>query len=84
MSGNSNVGGLVGYNSGLSTIEFCYSNCEVSGVKSVGGFVDWNGNSGSIIRNSYSNTNITRQSGSTYGDIGGFVGLISYGTISYS
>ena len=55
VSGNSSVGGLVGYNSGGGAITASYATGGVSGNSSVGGLV---GYSGGTITDSYWNTDI--------------------------
>ncbi|MFO8110136.1 MAG: GLUG motif-containing protein [Thermoplasmata archaeon] len=70
VSGDSNVGGLVGSNY-EGTVSNSYATGNVSGDSNVGGLVGWNGDT---IENSYSTGTITRKSGSTSTNFGGFVG----------
>ena len=64
VTGNSGLGGLVGFNSG--TVRNCYARGEVSGWRSVGGLVGWN--PGTII-NCYSASSVSGDE-----NVGGFVG----------
>ncbi len=77
VSGNENVGGLVGWNHYSSTITNCYSMASVSGNDRVGGLVG--GNYGGAITNCYSSGDV---SGTT--NVGGLVGDNSWdvGTIT--
>ncbi len=68
VSGNENVGGLVGENN-YCTITNCYSTASVSGGDTVGGLVGWNEGT---ITNCYS---VGRVTGTT--DVGGLVGINS-------
>ena len=68
ITGQNEVGGLVGLNDGSSTISNSYSTGSVSGSSYVGGLVGLNGSS-SAISNSYSSGSV---SGSSY--VGGLVG----------
>ncbi len=71
-SADADVGGLVGYNFGLSTVNNCYSTGSVTnGGSDVGGLVGYNYPNGgtALISNSYS---IGKVSGTS--DIGGLVG----------
>ena len=74
VSGNMNVGGLVGYNHG--TITNSYSNGSVNGLSRVGGLV---GYSFGTITNSYSSGSVTGDY-----DVGGLVGYNKEGTITNS
>jgi len=74
VSGNEDVGGLVGYSGG--TISNSYSTGNVSGNKKVGGLVS---SSGGTISNSYSTGNVSGNE-----KVGGLVGRQSSGTISNS
>jgi filamentous hemagglutinin family protein len=81
VTGYSNVGGLVGYNSGLITN--VYDTGAVTGASSVGGLVGSNSSTGQINSGAaghlYSTAAVTGVTGST--DIGGLVGINS-GTIT--
>ena len=66
VSGDSSVGGLVGYNRDNSNIYYSYSNSNVSGTSEVGGLV---GSNSRYITNSYSTGSVT---GNTF--VGGLVG----------
>ena len=73
VTGQSNVGGLVGYNSN-SSINNAYATGAVTGQVNVGGLVG--GNENSSISNAYATGEVT---GSTY--VGGLVGL-NFGSIN--
>ncbi len=73
------VGGLVGYNTGGSTIEYTYSSASVTGDGRTGGLVGDNVNSNNFIKNSYATGSVT-----TGGTGGGLVGRNYGGTISNS
>ncbi|MCK9245257.1 MAG: T9SS type A sorting domain-containing protein [Candidatus Marinimicrobia bacterium] len=80
VSGTNFVGGFVGQNYSY-TISNSYSTGAVSGKTSVGGFVGYNN---ATISNSYSRGAVTRASGSTNEQIGGFCGYNYDGaTINY-
>jgi hypothetical protein len=66
--GYNEVGGIVGFNYPTSTIQECYSSCQVSGNKNVSGFVG-NNSYGSAISNCFS-TGIVDANES----VGGFIG----------
>jgi hypothetical protein len=74
VSGNYQVGGLAGRNSG--TIINCYSTGDISGNERVGGLVGWNYNLGTIT-DCYSTGSVSGGS-----RVGGLVGYNSYGTIT--
>jgi hypothetical protein len=82
VSGDSWVGGLVGYNISSSTISGSYSTANVSGKFDSGGLNGRN-SSASIISNSYSTGSVTRISGSSDTDFGGFCGNDFISTIEY-
>jgi hypothetical protein len=76
ITGNNNVGGLVGRNSG--TVSNSYSTGNITGDINVGGLVghyNWEGN----ISNSYSTGNVSGEE-----DVGGLVGYNNDGNISNS
>ncbi len=77
VTGDSHVGGLVGYNYHHSSISNSYSTGSVTGDNVVGGLVGYN-DSGSIT-SSYSSAEVT---GDYY--VGGLVGLNDSGSISES
>ena len=68
VSGNSTVGGLVGYNGNSSSVDNSYTTVTVSGNNNVGGLVGSNVNSSSIA-NSYATGTISGGS-----NVGGLVG----------
>ena len=68
--GNQPVGGLIGYQY-LGSVSSSYSSCNVTGYSQGSGFA---GYSNGLIQNCYSTGNVTRKSGSTFTDLGGFVG----------
>ncbi len=76
ITGKTSVGALVGYNSGTTTINNCYTKGSVTGTgNDVGGFLG-HSNSGANINNCYSTANA---SGSY--NVGGFVGTNESSTI---
>ena len=77
ITGNNNVGGLVGYNYSSSTVSNSYSTGDITGDYYVGGLVG--SNETSTISNSYSTGDIT---GDYY--VGGLVGSNETSTISNS
>ncbi|MBS3768278.1 MAG: T9SS type A sorting domain-containing protein, partial [Candidatus Cloacimonetes bacterium] len=81
ITGNSYVGGLVGYNFS-SAVSNSYSTGSVSGSNNVGGLVGYN--ESSTVSNSYSLGDVTRSSGSDT-NFGGFCGYNfgSSSTIEY-
>jgi filamentous hemagglutinin family protein len=81
VSGDRNVGGLVGFNSIYGTIESrSYATGAVSGSKDLGGLVGFNRGT---ISNAYSKSTVTGVDGSK-SIIGGLVGGNEYGTIRNS
>lgn len=77
ISGNSLVGGLVGYSGSSSTISNCYFNGSVTSSNIAGGLVGYNVN-GSSINNSFSAGSVSGvPSGS---NVGGLVGFSDNGT----
>lgn len=68
VTGDSCVGGLVGYNDWCGSILDCYASGSVTGTRGVGGFV---GRNDLVIRNCYA---IGRVEGPESRDVGGFVG----------
>ncbi|MGQ1947066.1 GLUG motif-containing protein, partial [Geofilum sp. OHC36d9] len=72
IQGSSSVGGLVGYNYSLSSVNDCYSTGSVFGYSNVGGLVGYNSSS-SQVNNSYSTGSV---SGDNYA--GGLVGSNSF------
>jgi hypothetical protein len=80
-SGNwSPAGGFIGYNS-YGTISQSYSTGDVQGYQRVGGFVGYNKNSSAQISDCYSFGNVTRRSGGSATNLGGFVGYNRYDAI---
>ena len=77
VSGNGQVGGLVGLNNSSSTVENSYSTGSVSGNWLVGGLLGYNVSS--TVINSYYTGDVTRSSG-TNAVFGGFCGR-NYGAI---
>ena len=77
VAGEMDVGGLVGYHGGGSTVSNSYSTSSVTGNWRVGGLVGWQ-HFGSIS-NSYSTGAVAGQ-----GDVGGLVGGSWHGTVSNS
>ncbi len=71
--GNQFIGGLIGI-SNLGSVSSSYSSCNVTGYSAGGGFV---GSSAGLIQNCYSTGSVTRKSGSTFTDLGGFAGWSS-------
>ncbi|GHE21205.1 MBG domain-containing protein [Halomonas urumqiensis] len=78
VTGNSSVGGLVGYNNS-STISNSYANGDVMGLNDVGGLIGTNFNLSSTVSNSYSTGNVEGND-----NIGGLVGINFFSTISSS
>ena len=74
VSGNEDVGGLVGSNHYGGTITDCYSTSNVSGNRFVGGLV---GSNRSTMTNCYAAGNVSANE-----DVGGLVGWNDYGTIA--
>ncbi len=70
-SGDTNVGGLVGYNQFNGMVSYSYATGEVSGSEFVGGLVGWNRLC--TIENSYA-------TGTVNGGYGGTGGLVGYNT----
>jgi len=68
VSGNSHVGGLVGYNE-YGVITNCYSTGSVSGTTNVGGLVGWSNDYTVVITNCYSTASVSGVS-----EVGGLVG----------
>ncbi|MCG2716152.1 MAG: T9SS type A sorting domain-containing protein [Candidatus Marinimicrobia bacterium] len=80
VTGNDDVGGLVGGNWNSATITNSYSTCTVTGYQYVGGLAGSN-NWWGEIENCYSRGNVTR-TGSSETRFGGFVGYnLNYSTI---
>ena len=77
VSGDSAVGGLVGFNNWFSSVTQCYSTGEVNGDEDIGGLVGEN--FGGEINNSYSTGRVDGDK-----DVGGLVGDHFYGNISHS
>jgi serpin B len=75
VTGNSSVGGLVGWNEGK--VENSYSSSNVTGNSSVGGLVGYN--KGSSVSNSHSSSNVTGGS-----CVGGLVGYNKGSSVSNS
>lgn len=80
VNGSQYVGGLVGYAQSGADICCCGVTGNVTGYRSIGGFVGrtdvlW-------VDNCYARVNVTRRSGSLYVDFGGFVGS-SAGSSNY-
>jgi hypothetical protein len=73
VSGNVNVGGVVGNNYG--TVQKCYAISNVNGYQYIGGVV---GNNNGTVQNCYATGDIS----STYNSIGGVVGY-NNGTVQY-
>ncbi len=71
ITGNNNVGSLIGNLNSSSTVKKCYSNGSVTGNTNVGGLAGANNNG--LLGQCYANTSV---SGST--DIGGLVGCNNY------
>jgi len=78
VSGNTNVGGIVGYNRG--TVENCYFSGNVTGGNYVGGIAGQARDSSSIIRNCYTTGSVST-TGTNY--VGGIVGNNYGGSIEY-
>ncbi|MCF8236118.1 MAG: T9SS type A sorting domain-containing protein [Bacteroidales bacterium] len=76
------IGGLVGINNLGDIITRSYSTGNVSGDKYVGGFVGNNYQS-ATVSNCYSTGSVTRNSGSTETNFGGFCGSNTLSTIEY-
>lgn len=84
VTGDENVGGLIGFING-GTIELSYSSGEVSGVTNVGGLVGFAGWSNSVIRLSFSTSNVEPATGGgNRNQFGGLVGRIQGGLIENS
>jgi len=79
VTGRSTIGGLIGSNNS-STVNNSYSFGNATGKRTVGGFIGWN-IWYSLISNCYSRGIITRDSGSTSLDCGGFIGDLSGGEV---
>jgi hypothetical protein len=75
VTGKNDVGGLVGWNTGNSTVSNCYSTGSVTGSNYVGGLVGINASSGTVS-NCYSTGSVSGVS-----SVGGLVGQ-NYGTVS--
>ncbi len=67
------VGGFIGGNNYDCTVSNCYSTGSVQANKYGGGFIGLNTNSSSYVRNCYSTGDVTRISGSTNTNFGGFI-----------
>ncbi len=72
ISGTENVGGICG-NCGYSSASYCYTTCDVTGVKNVGGI---GGRAVYTMTYSYSTGNITGQT-----NVGGIVGELLNGAV---
>ena len=82
VTGQNDVGGLVGWNLGLVANSYSTGNITAGNNNCIGGLVGFN-DSGSIVANSYSTVNVTAGNSSNY--IGGLVGEnYNYGTIQNS
>jgi len=82
VTGSSYTGGLVGVNITSSTVSNCYSTGNVSGTDAVGGIVGWNTDN-STMNNCYSHSDVTRMSGATGTNFGGFCGVNNSSAIEY-
>ena len=77
VTGDSRVGGLVGWNQ--ATLSNSYSKCSVTGNSSVGGLVGDNWYYEGTVSNSYSTGSVT---GGRW--VGGLVGVNYYGSVTHS
>jgi len=77
VTGSTDVGGLVGSNSGPGTVSYCYFNGSVTGNVYVGCLVGFN--SYAVVSNSYSTGSATG-----VGAVGGLVGINERGYVSKS
>jgi hypothetical protein len=80
VTGRHAIGGLVGYNRGLSTfyatIANCYATGKIEGIDNVGGLVAYN--SVGVISNCYSQGSVLGSD-----NVGGLVGYLGSGEVSY-
>ncbi|NOZ47694.1 MAG: hypothetical protein GXO79_13070, partial [Chlorobi bacterium] len=81
VNGSASVGGFVSYTFG-GTISNCYNSANVSGESRVGGFAGYHYN-GANINNCYNTGDVTRTTGSTDVEIGGFIGYNQSANINY-
>jgi len=78
VSGGFSVGGLIGFANENTTINQCFANVSsVSGSSQVGGLVGFLNNN-SVLIDSYSTSNVNVTT--SYGDLGGLIGLANIGT----
>lgn len=80
ISGNSTVGGLIGFNSQSAVVTNCYSTGSVSGTDHVGGLI---GDHRGTVNRCYSKSSATGSGGSE-DDIGSLLGVIYLGSVNNS
>ena len=81
VSGENEVGGVVGWNGSNSTVQNCYVTGHVEGFNAVGGVVGRN-ESGGLVQNCYATSSAQNLGFSTIGGyIGGVVGYNNGGTV---